>query len=200
LGKKKSPRPFDKNRDGFVLGEGAVIFVLEELERAKARGAKIYAEFIGYASNCGAYHMAAPDPSGEDAAAVIEAAVRHAGIDKKQIDFISAHGTATQANDVCEAKAIHLVFGGEAKRLYVSSTKAQVGHAIGAAGAIGAMAAILAVRDDVIPPSINCDDVDENCNLNIPHMMLKNQVRYGLANSFGFGSNNAALLFGKPLK
>ena len=127
-------------------------------------------------------------------------ALKHAAIDRKQIDFISAHGTATQANDVCEAKAIHLVLGDEARRPHVSSTKAQVGHAIGAAGAIGAMSAILAVRDDVVPPNINCEDVDPNCDLNIPHTMLKKRVRCGLANSFGFGSNNAALLFSKFLK
>jgi 3-oxoacyl-[acyl-carrier-protein] synthase II len=197
LGKKKSPRPFDKNRDGFVLGEGGVIFVLEEFEKAKARGARIYAEFVGYSSNCGVYHMAAPDPSGEDAAAVIEAALQHAMVDKRQVDFISAHGTATQANDVCEAKAINLVFGDAAKRPYVSSTKSQVGHTIGAAGAFGAMASILAIHNDLVPPSINCEELDENCNLNIPSRTMKQTVRYSMSNSFGFGSNNCALIFGK---
>lgn len=197
LGKKKSPRPFDKNRDGFVLGEGAVIFVLEELEKARKRSAKIYAELVGYGSNCGVYHMAAPDPSGEDAALAMEEALGFAGIDKREVDFISAHGTATHANDICEAKAIRLVFGDEAKRFHVSSTKSQVGHTIGAAGAIGAMASILSIRDGVVPPSINCEGIDEDCDLNIPHEQIKKNIRYSMANSFGFGSNNSVLLFGK---
>ena len=199
LGKKCSPRPFDKNRDGFVLGEAAGILVLEELERAQKRGAKIYAELVGYASNCGAYHMAAPDPSGEDAAMVMKQALMHRGVKANDVDFVSAHGTATQANDACEAKAINLVMGGTRKP-YVSSTKSQIGHTIGAAGAIGAIAAILSTRDNVIPPNINCDDPDEKCDINIAREAIKTRVQYSMSNSFGFGSNNAALLFGKFLK
>lgn len=195
LGKKLSPRPFDKKRDGFVLGEGAGILVLEELEKAKARGGRIYAEVVGHASNCGVYHMAAPDPSGEDAAMVMKEALTHRGIEPKEVDFISAHGTATQANDICEAKAINLVMG--SNRPYVSSTKSQIGHTIGAAGAIGAIAAVLALKNDVVPPNINCDEIDENCNLNIAQNSKQCKIRYSMSNSFGFGSNNTSLLFGK---
>lgn len=198
LGKKRSPRPFDKNRDGFVLGEGAGIFVLEELDRAKARGAKIYAELIGYASNCGAYHMAAPDPSGEDAAMAMKQALAHRDIKKEEIDFISAHGTATQANDVCEAKAINLVFG-SSNSPCVSSTKSQVGHTIGAAGAIGAVSAVLSIQNDIVPPNINCEEIDGNCAINVVRETTKRKIRYAMANSFGFGSNNAVLLFGKTI-
>lgn len=193
LGKKSSPRPFDKKRDGFVLGEGAGILILEELEKAKKRGAKIYAELVGYASNCGCYHMAAPNPSGEDAAIVMKQALAHRGISPHQVDFISAHGTATQANDICEAKAINLVFGD--KKPFVSSTKSQIGHTIGAAGAIGAIAAILSVKNGIIPPNINCEEIDENCNINIVQKTKAADTKYALATSFGFGSNNSVLAF-----
>lgn len=198
-GAQKASRPFDKKRDGFVLGEGAGILVLENYEKACARKASIYAELKGYASNCGAYHMAAPDPTGEDAAAVMREAIAHAGISLEDIAYVNAHGTATQANDICESKAINIVFEKSKKRPLVSSTKSQIGHTIGAAGAIGAIAAILAVQYDRIPPNINCDELDEQCNINVVQgeKALKAHTMNAISNSFGFGSNNTALVVGK---
>lgn len=197
-GAKKASRPFDKKRDGFVLGEGAGILVLENYEKACSRKAIIHAELKGYGSNCGAFHMAAPDPSGADAAAVMREAIMHAGISTVEIDYINAHGTATQANDVCEAKAINMVFEEGGKKPFVSSTKSQIGHTIGGAGAIGAIAAILAVKNDIIPPNINCDELDDQCNINVvQEKALHARTINAISNSFGFGSNNTALVFGK---
>ncbi len=194
-------RPFDKKRDGFVLGEGAGILILEDFRHAEARGAKIYAELLGYASNCGAYHMAAPDPSAEDAAQAIEMALRMAKVDKKDINYINAHGTATKMNDLCEAKAIGKVFGFEKEGPPVSSTKSQTGHTIGAAGAIEAILTTLAVQNDVVPPNINCEELDEECNINVvQNIALKTEIRCAISNSFGFGSNNSVLVFGKASK
>ena len=193
-----TPRPFDKRRDGFVLGEGAGVLILEEFQHAKARGAKIYAELLGYSSNCGAYHMAAPDPSAEDAVDAIEQALKMARITPKDVNYINAHGTATQLNDVCEAKAIGSVFGFGPKGPYVSSTKSQTGHTIGAAGAIEAILTALAVKNNTMPPTINCDELDENCNINVIRKdAVKKEVKYAVSNSFGFGSNNSVLVFGK---
>lgn len=197
-GAQKASRPFDKKRDGFVLGEGAGILVLENYEKACSRKAFIYAELKGYGSNCGVFHMASPDPSGEDAAEVMQQAISRAGISLDDISYINAHGTATQANDICESKAINMVFEKAKKKPYVSSTKSQIGHTIGAAGAIGAIAAILAVKNDVLPPNINCDELDDQCNIkviqgNALHVRTKNAI----SNAFGFGSNNTALVFGK---
>lgn len=197
-GPKKASRPFDKKRDGFVLGEGAGILILENYEKALSRKAVIYAELKGYASNCGAFHMAAPDPSGEDAAAVMRKAIMHAGIPTSKIDYINAHGTATQANDICESKAINMVFGKGDKGPLVSSTKSQIGHTIGAAGAIGAIAAILAIKNNTPPPNINCDELDEQCEINVVQEGLRQtRICNAMSNSFGFGSNNTALVFGK---
>lgn len=194
----ETPRPFDKRRDGFVLGEAAGVLILEEYEHAKSRGAKIYAELLGYASNCGAYHMAAPDPSAVDATDAIEKALKMASIAPKDVDYINAHGTATQLNDVCEAKAIGTVFGFGPKGPYVSSTKSQTGHTIGAAGAIEAILTALAVKNNTMPPTINCDELDENCNINVIRKdAVKKEVKYAVSNSFGFGSNNSVLVFGK---
>lgn len=195
---EKVPRPFDKKRDGFVLGEAAGILILEDYKKAKSRGAKIYAELKGYASNCGVYHMAAPDPSGDDAANAIEQALARAHIDKKDINYINAHGTATKLNDECEAKAINKVFGFGEKTPFVSSTKSETGHTIGAAGAIEAILTAMAVKNDVMPPTINCDELDENCNINvIQNRAIQKPVRFAMSNSFGFGSNNSVLIFGK---
>ena len=191
-----TPRPFDKNRDGFVLGEGAGMLILETYENAVARKAKIYAELLGYASNCGAYHMATPEPNGEDAAAAIEGALRKSGIEKNQVQYINAHGTATKMNDIAEAKAIKRVFG--SKTPYVSSTKSQTGHTIGAAGAIEAIFTVLSIKHQVIPPTINCDELDEECDINVVRKeSLKCKINNAISNSFGFGSNNSVLVFGR---
>jgi 3-oxoacyl-[acyl-carrier-protein] synthase II len=197
-GAKTASKPFDKKRDGFVLGEGAGILILENYAKACARKAVIYAELKGWGSNCGAYHMAAPDPSGGDAAAVMREAVEQSDLQPSEIDYINAHGTATQANDVCESRAINVVFEKKEKGPWVSSTKSQIGHTIGASGAIGAIAAILAVKNDIIPPNINCDELDEQCDIRVAQgKSLQSRVRNALCNSFGFGSNNTALVFGK---
>ncbi|MDP3919195.1 MAG: beta-ketoacyl-[acyl-carrier-protein] synthase family protein [Candidatus Omnitrophota bacterium] len=197
-GTMKTPRPFDKNRDGFVLGEAAGILVLEAFDKAEARGANIYAVLCGKASNCGAYHMAAPDPSGEDAAQAMESALADAGVDRSQIKYINAHGTATKANDACEAKAIKRVFSGVEEMPFVSSTKSVTGHTIGAAGAIEAILTALAVKNDTVPPNMNCDDLDAECDLNVVrNAALEVKMPYALSNSFGFGSNNSVLVFRK---
>lgn len=193
----KTPRPFDKDRDGFVLGEGAGILILETLERARRRNAKIYAELVGYSSNCGAYHMAAPEPEGQDAASAIEEALAKSGITKDQVQYINAHGTATKMNDVAEAKAIRKVFG--PKIPYVSSIKSQIGHTIGASGAIEAISTVLSIKHQMIPPTINCDVLDEQCNINVVRKKALNcKIDYAISNSFGFGSNNSVLVFGRP--
>ena len=144
--------------------------------------------------------MVAPDPSGEDTAAVMNEALRDAQLQPSEVDYINAHGTATKANDLCESKAIGLVFGAGEKGPYVSSTKSQIGHTIGAAGALGAIAAILSIKNDVIPPNINCDEVDAECNINVARKLIHTKVRNAIVNAFGFGSNNAAILFGKTNK
>ncbi len=198
LGSQKASRPFDKKRDGFVLGEGAGILILENYEKALARKAPIYGELKGFGSNCGVYHMAAPDPSGDDAAAAMREAIARAGLLPSDIDYINAHGTATQANDVCESKAINQIFEKGGRAPWVSSTKSQIGHTIGAAGAIGAIAALLAVKYDMIPPNINCDELDEQCDIRVAQGKARQvPVRNALSNSFGFGSNNTSLVFGK---
>ncbi len=195
---RKVPRPFDKNRDGFVLGEGAGILVLEDYKRAVARGAKIYAELLGYSSNCGVYHMAAPEPDGNDATQAIESALAMAKLSPEEIQYINAHGTATKMNDLAESKAIGRVFGFGKRGPYVSSTKSQMGHTIGASGAIEAILTILSIKHDIIPPNINCDELDEECNINVvQNGSLNIRVNYALSNSFGFGSNNSVLVFGK---
>ena len=195
---RKVPRPFDKDRDGFVLGEGAGILVLEDYGRAKARGAKIYAELLGYSSNCGVYHMAAPEPDGSDAAQAIQSALAMAKISSEEVSYINAHGTATKMNDIAESKAIGKVFGFGKQGPYVSSTKSQMGHTIGAAGAIEAILTILAIKNDILPPNINCDELDEDCNINVVcNTALKTNVQSAISNSFGFGSNNSVLVLGK---
>ena len=194
--KSNSPRPFDIKRDGFVLGEGGAILILEELEHARSRGAKIYAELLGYSSNCGAYHMASPMPEGDDAALAMKEAISNSGITPKDIHYINAHGTATKLNDIAESKAIQKIFGPNTP--YTSSTKSQMGHTIGAAGAIEAMLTVLTVNNNQIPPNINCDELDPECLINVVrNQALKTEIKYALSNSFGFGSNNAVLVFGK---
>ncbi|MDA9101049.1 beta-ketoacyl-[acyl-carrier-protein] synthase family protein [Omnitrophica bacterium] len=191
------PRPFDLDRNGFVLGEGAGILILEDWQCAKARGAKIYAEVLGYAGNCGVYHMATPEPTGTDAAQAMDLALKKAGIGPQLVDYINAHGTATKMNDLCEAKAINQVFG-QGSKPFVSSTKSQTGHTIGAAGAIEAILTILAIHHGQIPPNINCDRIDPECDVNVStKRSVSHEIKYALSNSFGFGSNNSVLVFGK---
>ncbi|AUB68532.1 TPA: beta-ketoacyl-ACP synthase II [Legionella pneumophila] len=193
---EKASRPWDKDRDGFVMGEGAGILVLEEYEHAKARGAKIYAELIGFGMSGDAYHITAPDEDADGAARAMEAAIQDAGVDPKQVDYINAHGTSTYLNDLNETKAIKRVFQNHAYDLAVSSTKSMTGHLLGAAGAVEAIISILAIRDQVAPPTINLDNPDEGCDLNyVAHVPQSRTINYVLSNSLGFGGTNGSLLF-----
>ena len=194
----RASRPFDKDRDGFVLGEGAGILILEELETAKRRGAKIYAEIVGYGMSGDAYHMTAPVEDGDGAVRVMQAALDRAGVRADQIDYINAHGTSTPHNDRIETTAIKRTFGDHAYKLAVSSTKSMTGHLLGAAGGLEAGITALAVKTQMAPPTINLDSPDEGCDLNyIPHKAQSMKIDYALSNSFGFGGTNGALLFKK---
>ena len=195
-------RPFSKSRDGFVLGEGAACLIMEEYEHAKARGAKIYAEIIGVGMTSDAYHMTAPDPEGKGAERVMRQALRDAGLQPEAIDFINTHGTSTPLGDVTEVNAIKRVFGEHVYEMNLDSTKSMTGHLIGATGAVEALACIMALKDGIIPPTINHDpeDVDENIDYNINFTFDKAQKRdisYALSNTFGFGGHNACLIFKK---
>ncbi|MFA6302312.1 MAG: beta-ketoacyl-ACP synthase II [Legionella sp.] len=194
----KASRPWDKDRDGFVMGEGAGIMVLEEYEHAKARGAKIYAELVGFGMSGDAYHITSPDEEGDGAARSIEAALNDAGIEPNQIDYINAHGTSTHLNDITEAKAIKNVFKEHAYKLAVSSTKSMTGHLLGAAGSVEAIFSVLAIRDQIAPPTTNLDNPDEGCDLNfVPNTPQKRTINYTLKNSLGFGGTNGSLIFKK---
>ncbi|MBR6167809.1 MAG: beta-ketoacyl-ACP synthase II [Paludibacteraceae bacterium] len=195
-------RPFSKSRDGFVLSEGAACLVLEEYEHAKARGAKIYAEIIGEGMTSDAYHMTAPDPEGKGAERVMRLALRDAGLNPEQVDFINTHGTSTPLGDVAEVKAIQRVFGDHVYDMNLDSTKSMTGHLIGATGAVEALACIMALKEGIIPPTINHDpeDLDENIDYRINFTFGKAQkrdIRYALSNTFGFGGHNACLIFKK---
>ena len=191
-------RPFDVDRDGFVVGEGSAIIILEELEYARNRGAKIYAEFCGYGASADAYHITAPAPGGEGAVRAIAAALSDAGIKAEDVDYINAHGTSTPYNDLYETMAIKTVFGERAKSVPVSSTKSMTGHLLGASGALEAMFCSLAIRDGVLPPTINYTTPDPECDLDyVPNVKRKRQVRYAISNSFGFGGTNSVLVFGR---
>ena len=195
-------RPFSKSRDGFVLGEGAACLILEEYEHAKARGAKIYAEMVGEGMTSDAYHMTAPDPDGKGAERVMRLAIKDAGLQSEDIDYINTHGTSTPLGDVTELKAIQRVFGNHVYDMNLDSTKSMTGHLIGAAGAVEALACIMALKEGIIPPTINHDpmDLDENIDYRINFTFDKAQkrdIRYALSNTFGFGGHNACLLFKK---
>ncbi|KYD33986.1 3-oxoacyl-[acyl-carrier-protein] synthase, KASII [Geobacillus stearothermophilus] len=195
---KTASRPFDKNRDGFVMGEGAGIVVLEELEHALRRGAKIYAEIVGYGATADAYHITAPAPGGEGGVRAMRQALQDAGLKPEDIDYINAHGTSTEYNDKYETEAIKEVFGDHAYKLAVSSTKSMTGHLLGATGAVEAIFSVLAIRDGIIPPTINYETPDPECDLDyVPNEARKQDVRVVLSNSFGFGGHNATLIFKK---
>jgi len=192
---ERASRPFDRDRDGFVIGEGAGILVVEELEHAKARGAKIYCELTGYGLSSDAYHMTAPPPNGEGAVRAMQLALEHARVSPDQVDYINAHATSTDIGDLCETRAIKQVFGEQAYKVSISSTKSMTGHLLGGAGGIEMAACALAIRDSVIPPTINLENPGEGCDLDYtPNVAREKKVRVVLTNSFGFGGHNATLV------
>lgn len=191
-------RPFDKNRDGFVIGEGAGILILEEYEHAKARGAKIYGEIVGYGSTGDAHHITAPAPNGEGAARAMQMAIDDAGVTPEKVGYINAHGTSTPYNDLFETQAVKTVFGDHAYKLAMSSTKSMTGHLLGAAGGIEAIFTVLALKENILPPTMNLHEPDPECDLDyVPNAARKAEVEYALSNSLGFGGHNACLLFKK---
>lgn len=191
---EKASRPWDKDRDGFVLSDGSGVLVLEELEHAKRRGATIYGEVIGFGMSDDAHHITAP--SGEGAQRSMRNALRDAGIDLAEIDYINAHGTSTSVGDVAEVDAVKAVFGDHARKLAISSTKSMTGHLLGAAGAVEAIFSLLALRDGILPPTINLDNPEDGCDLDfVPHQSRKADVKAALSNSFGFGGTNGTLIF-----
>ncbi len=195
---KEASRPFDKDRSGFVMGEGSGTLVLEELEHAKKRGAKIYAEIIGAGLTGDAYHVTAPAPEGEGAYRSMREALRDGGIKPEDVDYINAHGTSTYLNDLNETKAIKKLFGEYAYKVAISSTKSMTGHLLGAAGAVESIAAILAINNSIVPPTINLDEPDPECDLNYtPKVAVEKNIDYAITNTFGFGGHNSTLLFKK---
>lgn len=194
----EASRPFEKNRDGFILAEGAGIVVLEEYESARKRGAKIYAEVVGYGLTGDAYHLTTPAPGGEGAARCMKMALNNAGVNPEEVTYINAHGTSTPFNDLYETLAIKSVFGDHAKKLMVSSTKSMTGHPLGAAGGIEAVFCAMAIAESVIPPTINYNEPDPECDLDyVPNTARNAEIKYAMSNSFGFGGTNATLLFKK---
>lgn len=192
---KRASRPFDAGRDGFVMGEGAGVVVLEELEHARARGARIYCEVVGYGNTADAHHMTAPAPGGEGAARCMRMALRSAGLNPEDISYINAHGTSTPQGDICETQAIKTVFGDHARKLAVSSTKGATGHMLGAAGAVEMVICAKAIQTGVVPPTINLDEPDPACDLDyVPHTAREMPVHAIVNNSFGFGGHNASLV------
>ena len=193
---QRASRPFDKDRDGFVMSEGAGVVVIEELEHAKARGAEIYCEIAGYGVSADAYHMTSPHPEGFGASKCMDLALKHARLNPEEVNYINAHGTSTGLGDVCETNAIKLSFGDHAKNgLVVSSTKSMTGHLLGAAGGVELAACIKAINENVVPPTINLDDADPECDLDyVPHTPRELKVDAALSNSFGFGGHNASIV------
>ena len=193
---KRASRPFDKDRDGFVMGEGAGILVLEELEHARRRGANIYCEVAGYGLSADAYHITSPLPDGEGAARCMQMALEKGGINPDEVDYVNAHGTSTGMGDICETKAIKAVFGERAKKdLLISSTKSMTGHLLGAAGAVEMAVCVMAIKEGIAPPTINLDNPDPQCDLDyVPHTAREAKIRVAVNNSFGFGGHNATLV------
>ena len=197
---KGASRPFDKDRDGFVISEGSGVVILEELEHAKKRGAVIYAEVVGYGATGEAYHITASSPDGDGAYRSMLAAVDDAGIKANELDYINAHGTSTDINDKCETAAIKKLLGEDACKVPISSTKSMTGHLLGAAGAVEAIACVMAINESIIPPTINYTTPDENCDLDyVPNKARNKEIRYALSNSLGFGGHNASILLKKYL-
>lgn len=197
----KASRPFDKDRDGFVMGEGAGILILEELEHALARGANIYGEIVGYGTTSDAFHITQPDPEAKGATRAMELTLEEAGANYDELDYINAHGTSTYFNDKLETLAIKNLFKDHAKNINIGSIKSMTGHLLGAAGGIEAIATILAIKEGAIPPTINYERKDEECDLNYtPNKKVKRDVEYALSNSLGFGGHNASILFKKYIK
>jgi len=195
---QRASRPFEKDRDGFVMAEGAGILILEELEHARRRNAKIYAEMAGYGASADAYHITAPDPEGTGMALAMESALQDAVLKPEEIDYINAHGTSTRWNDLVETKAIKKVFGVKAKEIPVSSTKSMTGHMLGASGAVELAFCCLALRDNIVPPTINYETPDPDCDLDyVPNQSRSLPLRSALSNSFGFGGHNAVLVVKK---
>jgi len=195
---EKASRPFDKERDGFVMSEGSGTMVLEELDHARARGARIYAEIVGIGFTADAHHLTAPAPGGEGAVRSMRAAIRDAGLEPSAIDYINVHGTSTPLGDISETEAIKTVFGDHARVLNISSTKSMTGHLLGAAGAVEGIASVLAIVNDVVPPTINYEFPDPQCDLNYtPNVPVQRTVNVAMSNTFGFGGHNATLLFKK---
>jgi 3-oxoacyl-[acyl-carrier-protein] synthase II len=197
---QRASRPFDKERDGFVMGEGAGILLMEDLEHARARGAKIYCEIVGYGNTADAHHLTAPSPAGEGAARCMRMALRSARLDPTAISYINAHGTSTPQGDICETQAIKTVFGNHARQLAVSSTKGATGHMLGAAGAVEMAICAKAVQTDVVPPTINYEYPDPECDLDyVPNTAREMQVNAVINNSFGFGGHNSTIVARKYL-
>ncbi|MEH7097580.1 beta-ketoacyl-ACP synthase II [Neobacillus vireti] len=195
---KTASRPFDKNRDGFVIGEGAGIVVLEELEHALARGAKIYAEIVGYGATGDAYHITAPAPGGEGGARAMKMAINDSGLAPEEIDYLNAHGTSTEYNDKYETLAVKEVFGDHAYQLPMSSTKSMTGHLLGAAGGVEAIFSVLAIRDSILPPTINYETSDPECDLDyVANSARPKEIKAAMSNSLGFGGHNATIVFKK---
>ena len=191
-------RPFDRDRDGFVMGEGSGILIIEALDSALARGAKIYAEIVGYGMTCDAYHMTSPVPGGQGAAKAIELALADGELSAQQVDYINAHGTSTPANDSNETNAIKKALGARAKQIPISSTKSMTGHLLGGSGGIEAVATVMAIANNRVPPTINLQNPDPECDLDyVPNSSREHQVNVALSNSFGFGGHNVTLAFRK---
>jgi 3-oxoacyl-[acyl-carrier-protein] synthase II len=195
---EKASRPFDAKRDGFVIAEGSGILVLEELTQSQKRGAKVYAELIGYGATCDAYHMTAPSPDGEGAETCMKLALEDANIAPNEVDYINAHGTSTPLNDVAETKAIKKVFGEHAYKLMVSSTKSMTGHLLGGAGGLEAVITVKALETGIVPPTINLEEPDPECDLDyVPNQARRANIKVAMSNAFGFGGTNACLVFKK---
>ncbi|MEW6413595.1 MAG: beta-ketoacyl-ACP synthase II [Candidatus Zixiibacteriota bacterium] len=195
---ERASRPFDKDRDGFVMGEGAAIIVLESLEHAKARGARVYAEFLGAGSTADAHHITAPHPDGYGARKSIELAIKYAGITNDQVDYVNTHGTSTELGDISETKALKEVLGGRAYKIPINSTKSMIGHLLGAAGAVEAITTAKSIAEQVVHPTTNLDNPDPECDLDyVPEGKRSCAINYAISNSFGFGGHNVTLVLGK---